>query len=705
MTSAASLAGGGCATRASTAQLYPELVEHSGAKIEAVRFTGHDPFTADSLLTMIGTQPSRCSFLGLPLCVPFTRIGRQEHFLQPELVRSDLLNLARFYRAEGYFGTRVMPEVESGDDDVAITFAVQRGDPIIVDLIEVEGTEPVLPSDSMERVLRMQPGEIFALGEFSRSADQVLNALYRRGHAYAEVLRNFSVDTVDNRAVALLEAVPGPEVRVDSIIVEGADQLGRRTALRAFTFRPGDLLLQSRLAESQRNLYELGLVQIASVSIAEDSLQRAPGDSSTATVAVRIAEGPVHQVDAAVGFGTVECLRTEATWVSRSFGGGARRLAVHGSLSKIGIGEPFDIGSGDKVCRAYAQDEVAAQFDYRLSADLTQPFLFGPRNQGALNVFAERISEPTIYEREAIGARVGVARRVGDRSILSLGLDGERGSTRAAPALFCAAFQVCDPSVVDSLAQPRFRNELSAGWSLDRSDIAFNPTRGYGVRTSLAWAAPWLASDIRFVRGTAEGTIYRPVRPGWVAAGALRLGNFFRTASIDPTENFLPPEERFYAGGASTVRGYDRNALGPGVWVTDDSVKVNEDGDTIGMRFVPTGGTALAVASAELRFPSPFLPRTLRMVAFVDAGAVGRRSVLDLSLADLRATPGLGLRVQTPVGPIRLDAAYNPYNRPAGPLLVADTTNALIRVADEFRPSPTTFFGRFRIHLGIGQAF
>jgi outer membrane protein assembly factor BamA len=305
-----------------------------------------------------------------------------------------------------------------------------------------------------------------------------------------------------------------------------------------------------------------------------------------------------------------------------------------------------------------------------------------------------------------VGARLGVTRRIADRSLVTLGLDVERGSTRATPALFCIALAVCEPALADSLAQQRFRNELAMGWSLDRTDLPFNATRGYALRTAAAWAAPWLGSDVRFIRWTADASLYRTVRPGWVAAGALRLGNFFRTATLDPTQNFLPPEERFYAGGATTVRGFDRNGLGRGVWVTNDSVRVDEDGDTVSARFVPSGGTSLVTGSAELRFPSPFLPRVLRMVAFVDAGAVGTRSLLDLSAGDLRITPGLGLRLLTPVGPIRIDAAYNPYGRPTGPLLVSDReTQTLTRVSDSFQPQPPSFFGRFRIHLAVGQAF
>lgn len=696
----------GCTARASTAELYPEVVEHAGRKVEEVRFTGAEPFGRDTLLTMINTQPSRCSFLGLPFCVPFFGWGRQEFHIQPERVRQDVASLARFYRAEGYFGTRVSPEVDLDGDDAIVTFGIQRGDPILVDLLEVTGTEGVADPDSLERELPLQPGEVFRLGEFSASWDQVRRALTSRGYAYAEVLRNFSVDTIDNRAVASLDAIPGPRVVIDTVLVRGADNLGRNATLRQLTFRQGEVLRRSRLAESQRNLYDLELVQIAAVGIAPDSLQRSPGDSTRATVLVQLAEAPVHQIDAAVGFGTVECLRTEAQWVNRSFGGGARRLALFGSVSKIGIGEPFDIGSGDQICRAFRGDTALSGFDYRLSADLSQPYFMGPRNRLALNAYMERISEPSIFQREAIGSQLSVTRRLGLGSVVALSLDAERGSTRASPGLFCAAFQVCDTELAESLGRTRFRNELGLNWTFDRTNSLLNPSAGYAVRSGVGWATELLGSEVRFLRWTGEGQIYRTLRPGWIAAGALRLGNFFRTATLDPTRNFLPPEERFFAGGANSVRGYDRNTLGQGVWLTN-AVTV-ENGDTVptdGATFIPTGGTAVAVATAEVRFPSPFLPRLLRLAGFVDAGTLGTRSLQDLALGDWKITPGMGLRVQTPVGPMRFDVAYNPYNPTSGPLLLRDLETGTLQRVGTHEPDTPNFLQRLHFHFAVGQAF
>jgi outer membrane protein assembly factor BamA len=112
------------------------------------------------------------------------------------------------------------------------------------------------------------------------------------------------------------------------------------------------------------------------------------------------------------------------------------------------------------------------------------------------------------------------------------------------------------------------------------------------------------------------------------------------------------------------------------------------------------------VASVELRLPSPVLPRLVRLAAFLDGGAVGGGSLWDMSPSDWQLTPGAGLRLQTPVGPVRFDVAYNPHGRPGGPLLLTDTASGTIRRVGDYRPgAPSSFFQRLRLHLAIGQAF
>lgn len=709
------MAVGGAAACAKppVAEVYPHVEEYAGREIEEVEFLNTAPFPDDSLDQLTETEATRCRLLGiLPFCFPGTNWGLQRRFLDLAILGSDLAILNALYRQSGYFGTEVVPEIEEVSDDdgpVAVAFMVNRGDGVILDSVVVEGTEGIADPDSLEGKLPLQPGDLFHLGRFLASADTVRRALRVRGHAYAEILRNYAVDTIQDRATAWLVAIPGPRVVIDSVLVQGLDALSRGTALRHVTFEQGDLLQLRELTESQRNLYELELVQFAGVSVAPDSLQLTPEDSTTATVLVQVVEAPEHVVEASAGFGTIECFRTTAQWIDRSFFSGARRLSLTGSLSRIGVGEPTAFAGGS-LCEA-AGDTVARELDYRLSGELSQPFFLTPRNQIALSAWVERQSEPGLYQRTSQGSRFNLSHRLGIREALTATIEAERRVIEAVPALYCYAFLVCQPEDLAALAEPRWRNALGASWLRDQSDNPVNPSRGYVIRSAAQWATPLLGSSYDFVRSNVDGAVYRPLRPGWVVATRLRVGTFLTDATIGAGDDFIAPEERFYAGGATTVRGFTRNELGPGVWLFRNREQLQpEEVDPLEVErgdvtFIPSGGTSVAVANAELRFPSPFFGDLTRLAAFVDAGTVGLEPLWKMT-SNWVVTPGAGIRINTPVGPARIDVAYNPYPEPRAPLFVPDPdTNALERIDRGFRPDGPGFFQRFRIHVAVGQAF
>jgi outer membrane protein assembly factor BamA len=697
---------GGCAARGPGIERYPQFAEFDGERISVVRFVDPAPYTADTLQTLIRTEPTRCQLLGLPLCVPLTRIGRQVQRLDVNVLAADVDRLASFYRRRGFFGTRVIPDVERLEEDrLRVTFEILRSDPIRLESLTLSGTEGIVDPDSLAPRLPLQPGDPFDLDQFGRTADYVMNVLRDRGHAFAELLRSYAVDTAANSAVAELEALPGPQVLVDSILISGMVHLRRGDVLRQLAFEPGDVLNFRQLVESHRNLYNLELVQLATVRLAPDTLQVAPADSTRATVEVSVAEAPLRQIDAALGYGRVECLRTELQWLNRSFLGGGRRLQIQGSLSRIGIADPLNFVGGT-VCPERSGDEFGDLLDYSLGVLLTQPYFVNPRNHLTLELYTERISEPQVFQRRALGGRALLNRRVGVRTIVSGGFDFERSATRAAPALVCVAFLICEPASIALLQQPLWRNSFFGNAVRDRTDVQFDPTEGYVARASLGWASPVLGSEVSFVRGTAESAAYRQFRQRWVAAASLRVGTFFGPAGLDPANNFIPPGERFFAGGSSTVRGFERNGLGQGVYVTEQlpGAEGEFEPDPAAVRFVPIGGTLLGIANAELRMPSPWLTNMLRFAAFVDAGTVTEGQAWDLVRADWFLTPGVGARFLTPVGPIRLDIGFNPHDPQSGPLYRADG-GRLIRVLDSYRPPGRGFFDRFRVHLGIGQAF
>jgi outer membrane protein assembly factor BamA len=229
--------------------------------------------------------------------------------------------------------------------------------------------------------------------------------------------------------------------------------------------------------------------------------------------------------------------------------------------------------------------------------------------------------------------------------------------------------------------------------------------RGVQVRGNVVWSSELLGSDDRFLRLLADGAAYREVRPGWVLAGRLQAGSFL-SGTLDPRTGFIPPEQRFYAGGPNSVRGFERNALGPRAYVLD-ALEINADGDTTNLRSAAasaTGGTEIAVGSLELRIPSPLFAEYLRLAGFVDAGQVWAPGTRATSQT-LRVTPGAGLRFTTPIGPIRLDVAYNPYGAQPGPLFLVDENNNLELIRRTFEPQARGFLDRLQFQFAVGQAF
>ncbi|MBW3629868.1 MAG: BamA/TamA family outer membrane protein [Gemmatimonadetes bacterium] len=686
---------------------FPTFAEFEGDEVGEVVWAGDLRLPTDSLDAVTRMHPPLCRIQFLPRSLCFA--GEDRYELDLVELQADVFRLQLYYRDHGYYGTRVVPNIERmGADQVSVRFAIAPGDQVTLQELLIEGADSILQPEQVRRVLPLRVGGPFRRVAFLTSADTIQTQLQRRGHAYAEVLRNYSIDTIADIASVQYLTLPGPVVRVDSILILGSERLSRSTVLKQINIRQGGILQVPELVTSQRNLHQLSIVSFATVELAPDSLQL-DADSTSATVVVRVVEAAKYLLNTAAGYGSVDCLRSGARLTDRNFLGGGRTLELSGSAAKIGVGYPTNVGLENSLCRRLNGDPFSQELTSRVAADFVQPRLLGTRTGLTASAHAERRAELTLFLRQSVGSRFAVSREVTPGLLLGVGAQVERGRTQSTAAVFCVVFAACTEDEAEPLSQPRWSNALTLSGTLDRTRLVGTDTRGFQARSTVAWAATALGSDDRYLSALGEVVGYRPIRAGWTLAGRLQAGQFL-TGRLGLEEDFIPPERRFYAGGPSTVRGFSPNALGPQAYVTNDP-KLRRTP----VRY-PLGGTRVVVGSAELNTPSPFLPQYLRLAGFVDAGQVWaagarRRDPGFLSSRDpLRVTPGVGVRFTTPVGPIRVDVGYNAYALPSGPqyLTLEDSrgrpTGELLFLGD-YRPPPLSFLDRLEFHIAVGQAY
>jgi outer membrane protein insertion porin family/translocation and assembly module TamA len=268
----------------------------------------------------------------------------------------------------------------------------------------------------------------------------------------------------------------------------------------------------------------------------------------------------------------------------------------------------------------------------------------------------------------------------------------EYGRTEAQPALLCAVFNACESADRESVQRLQRLAVASFSVTNDGTDNPVNPTHGYVARFEFRTAGAYTGSDpsLHFNKVLVDGAVYMPAGPDIVLAARLRFGAVLGSSfGFSNSAVFIPQQERLFAGGQTTVRGFQQNELGPAVYVPTvfdtvhangshgDSLSLRNPADTVyfrasnnigGQRTVPTGGNALAVGMLEARIRSPILPDILTWALFVDAGAVWNAGTTgeSIGLSSLRWTPGFGARFRTQVGVLRMDLAYNPYQHASG---------------------------------------
>lgn len=644
---------------------------------------------------------------------PFLRwlgLGEKRSFNELEF-RRDVVRLLLLYRQSGYMNAVVDTLVRRESGDIYIDFRIYEGDPVRLTRFDLVGLDSILDVARLRRELPLRVGDPFNRALFQASADTIVGRLKDLGYPYADILRSYDVDAAALRAMAALEAVPGGRMRVGDVVITGAEQTDTAAVRRMLSVKPGDWFSQDQLYLTQRDLYGLGMFRSVTVTLA-DTVPPASGDQ-TVRVLVRVADAPHRRIRVGAGYGSLDCFRVQSGWTAYDFLGGARSLDLTGQLSKLGAGFPADLGFRDNVCGFLQGDSTSDTLNYNATVTVRQPAFLSPRHTASLAVYAARRSEFKAYTRQAIGVNVGVTLNARRDVPITLGYSYSVGRTTADPAVYCQLFLLCDRSEQVFLANRRPFGAVTVSGVRDRTNSVLDPTTGSLVTASVLHASRVVGSDslYEFNRGRLEIARYYPLGRRGTFAWRVLGGTILPARAITlagQSVRFVPPDQRFYGGGPNSVRGYHLNELGPRVYVVDGIIANGTDSTFVNLRASPTGGNAIVVANLELRFATPLFPDRMRVALFGDVGQVWARSEEITSAQGLRFTPGLGVRFVTPLGPVRLDAAYNGYPAEPGPLYVLDPTTKSLTLVEgvTFRPPlPTGFWRRVVVQFAVGQAF
>ena len=405
----------------------------------------------------------------------------------------------------------------------------------------------------------------------------------------------------------------------------------------------------------------------------------------------------------------MDCFRAQTGWTAYDFFGGGRTFDVSGRVSKLGVGYPTRANFEQNICGYLQHDSTSDTLNYSLGATVTQPAFLNPRHSASLGVFTERRSEYQTYVRQEVGSNIGVTLNTRRAVPVVLAYQFSVGRTSANAAVYCSEFQVCKDSDQTFLAESRRFAAVTATLVRNKLDWVLDPSRGSLAILNVMYSSRFVGSDAfyEFNRGELQVAGYAPLGTRTTFAVRLRTGTILPQSITlsGQSAQFVPPEQRFYAGGPNSVRGYRLNQLGPRVYVTQDSTTI--DTTTKGVAASPTGGNSVFVLNTELRVPAPVLPQRLRFALFVDMGQVWERREEIFSFTNLRITPGVGLRLTTPLGPVRLDAAYKHYADEPGPVYYLNpTTGELRRIRDSYQPPrPEGFWNRVLVQFAVGQTF
>ncbi|HEX2690538.1 MAG TPA: BamA/TamA family outer membrane protein [Kofleriaceae bacterium] len=556
----------------------------------------------------------------------------------PYQIETDTKRLRNQYVRAGYFDADVQVRVERDQDATTVIYTIEEGQPVTTH-VRISGLpdDPDLTVAEVRAKLPIAEGAPFDYDVYDRAKVNLLGVVQDAGYARATLDASVTGDPATHTALVELRFTPGPKCTFGTVAVQGAQGDLRDAVLARLHFAPGDTYSTRAVTRTQREIY--GMARFSTVQVHPD-----PGDAPIVNMKVAVAESAAHQVTLGGGFGidplgyevrgragyqvtgwpmplNTVTLELRPAYVVLRKGGNEPRLRALARLER------------QDLFRTYARGTVEARYNYLAYEAYTE---YGP------------------------AAQVGYEAPLGSRHIVGrVGYMVHRYDFRDPNPLITAALQhqigIDHPELVGGYQQSIIG---------DFRDHPVEPTLGVYGELHVTEGTRYAGGDYTFQEVV-------PELRGYVPAGPVVLAARARYGAI---RGEVPPTERFYAGGATSQRGFSERELSP---FAADLVKGS-------MTTVPYGGAGLIDSSIEARFPITWIRKMLLGgVVFLDGGDVTERAA-DLDVMHLHWAAGIGLRLHTLVGPVRADVGYR-----------------LNRTGDH-HPEPGS---RYAFHLSLGEAF
>jgi len=571
----------------------------------------------------------------------FRRTG---DFLLNEMnVRRDRVRIMRYYERRGYPNVEVSYEIKDRQKAwrKEVVFQIREGNSLQIRTSKIEiDAAPEIADEirSSREYERAEEQHAFQVGnryQTLRRPDvqgRLLNLLEELGFAWPEVEIEAEVDSIASRADITIKAKPNAKTYFSDIEIEGEISVPERVLIRETNIKEGELYRRSKLQEAQRQVFNHHLFRFATITIPEQ-----PQDS-TINVLLRVREHPKRSVQATIGFGREELLRGQLSWQNRNITGTGHRFGVSGRASFI---------------------------EQRLSTDFLVPYVFNSRSSNVSSLFGQHKLEPSF---ELL--------RAGFNNSLIYQFD--RTKTATASYEFSINEELSrssDSTLPDTVLTYNVSSLSLSGYY---SEGLSREPRGWLIQPFVEISGTFSESTFTFQKALLDVRRYTHLTNYLVFAARINTGVIFYGG-----EERLPSNIRFFTGGTNSVRGWNRQELGP------SRVRFDDSGDF--ETYIPVGGRSMFTFNLELRQDLNELIPKVGLAAFLDGGQIWS----DLNSVDERPIQfgaGGGIRYQSPIGPVRVDIGYklNPTDEDLNIYEGEDFGNAWSRIG---------------IHFSIGQAF